>query len=131
MDFIQPQVKEMLRQEVISPSKSPWRSPLMIAKKDGGLSLRLCSDLRGVNEVSVGDKFPLSRVENYLEALSGSQFFTMLDAQSGYWQIPMHPDSAPTTAFQAGSGFYQYNVLPFGLKEGPSVFQRIMTNVLG
>lgn len=56
--------------------------------------------------------------------------FATLDAQSGYWQIPMHPDSAPITAFQAGSGFYEYRVLPFGLKNGPSVYQRIMTKVL-
>ena len=78
-------VQKMQRDGVIRSSCSPWSSPIVpVRKKDG--TLRLCVDYRRLNDVTHGDSHPLPRVEDCLDALSGSVWFSVLDLQSGYWQ---------------------------------------------
>ena len=130
LKFIESAVADMLAQGVIEEARSPWSAPIILAKKEGGKARRVCNDFRGMNEVTVGDNFPLPNVDDCLNILSGGMFFTTLDCHSGYWQVPLSALTKPMTAFQAGNGFYQYKVLPFGLKNAPSAFQRMITGVL-
>ena len=129
-EFIQEETAKMLTQAVIRKARSPHNSPIVLAKKEGGKARRLCNDFRAVNEVTIGDQFPLPNVDDCLAVLAGSKFFTTLDCQSGYWQVPLAENSKALTAFQAGNNFYEYEVMPFGLKNAPSAFQRMITTVL-
>ena len=91
-------VAEMLKQEVIEPSTSPWASPLvLVRKKDGGL--RFCVDYRKLNRVTRLDEFPLPRIDDTLDLLAGARYFTTLDLASGYWQVRMDPTSKEKTTY--------------------------------
>eukprot|EP00731_Ephydatia_muelleri_P017867 Em0010g965a len=119
----------MLKDGVIRESNSPWSSPIvMIKKKDG--SWRFCVDFRKVNSMTQKDAYPLPRIDEALEALTGSQFFTTLDLASGYWQVEMEEADRKKTAFSTREGHFEFNVMPFGLTNAPATFQRLMECVL-
>ena len=123
------QVKELLETGMISPSDSPWASPVvLVAKKDG--SKRLCLDFRELNAVTVKDAYPLPRIDDSLDALGGAKYFSALDLAAGYWQVEMEEGAREKSAFSTASGLYAWNVLPFGLCNAPSTFERLMENVL-
>ena len=114
---------------VIEPSNSPWSSPVvMVRKKDK--SLRFCVDYRELNKVTWKDTFPLPWVDDLLDQLGQSKYFTTLDLASGYWQIRVAPNSRDKTAFVTPHGLFQFRVMPFGLTNAPAVFQRLMQSVL-
>lgn len=69
--------------------------------------MRLCMDYRKVNGVTVKDSYPLQRIDEFLDALSGSKWFCTLDLASGYWQVEMAEKDKEKTAFSAGSDLYQ------------------------
>ena len=113
----------MLHSGVIRESTSPWSSPLVFARKQDS-SLRFCIDLCEVNRKTVKDSYYLPRIEEILEALSGSQYFSCLDLQMGYWQIEIEESHKERTAFSAAPlGFFECNRMPFGATNGPAVFQ--------
>ena len=123
------EVEKMLKDGVIRESNSPWSSPIvMIKKKDG--SWRFCVDFRKVNSMTQKDAYPLPRIDETLEALTGSQFFTTLDLASGYWQVEMEEADRKKTAFSTREGHFEFNVMPFGLTNAPATFQRLMECVL-
>ncbi|XP_072039013.1 uncharacterized protein [Amphiura filiformis] len=82
------QVETMLEQNIIEPSNSPWRSSVVLVRKKDG-SYRWCVDFRGVNAVTRKDSYALPRIDDTLDRLSGSKWFSTLDLQSGYWQVEM------------------------------------------
>ena len=114
---------------VVRPSSSPWASPIVLVKKKDG-SLRFCIDYRELNSVTKADIFPLTRIDDLLDQLGESRFFSTLDLASGYWQVQVHPDSVEKTAFVTHQGLYEFQVMPFGLKNAPAVFQKLMQQVL-
>ena len=99
-----------------------------MAKKDG--SQRLCVDYRQLNAVTVKDAFPLPRIDDSLDCLAGSKWFSTLDMASGYWQVGMDPTTKQKAAFVTTSGLYEWNVMPFGLSNAPGTFERLITLVL-
>ena len=122
-------VAEMLDGNVISPTQSPWASPIvLVSKRDGGT--RFCVDYRKLNSVTKLDVFPLPRIDDCLDVLSGTRYFSTLDLSSGFWQVKMEAESAEKTAFVTHCGSYQFNVMPFGLVNVPSTFQRLMEKVM-
>ena len=123
------QLKEMQSNGVIQPSKSPWSSPVVLVRKKDG-TLRFCVDYRGLNAVTKADTFPLPRIDDLLDQLGKSRYFSTLDLSSGFWQIKIHPDSREKTAFSTPQGLYEFRVMPFGLTNAPGVFQRLMQLVL-
>lgn len=109
--------------------KSPWAAPVvLVQKKDGGL--RVCVDYRRLNEVTVKDAYPLPRIDDTLDALAAAKWFSTLDLASGYWQVPIDPQHREKTAFATRQGLFHFNVLPYGLCNSPSTFQRLMELVL-
>ena len=128
-EVVEEMIGEMLENDIIRPSSSPWCSPLLLVKKKDG-SYRCCVDFRQLNDVTVKDSFPLPRVDESLEALSGSQYFTVLDLKSGYFQVPLEEGSKEKTAFATQEGLWEFNVVAMGLANAPGAFCRVMANVL-
>lgn len=123
------QVNEMLENNIIQESVSPYSSnPLMVTKKDG--CKRFCVDFRTLNGNTIKDTYPLPDVDEMIDQFWGCQFFTQLDLASGYWGIPMHPEDIEKTAFVAPKGKYEFLVMPFGLVNAQATFQRSMDKMV-
>ena len=128
-EAIKKHVEEMLKDNIIQPSTSPWASPLvLVPKKDG--SLRFCVDYRKLNKITTRDVYPLPRIDETLDATGGCMYYSTLDLASGYWQIEMDPNDKPKTAFISYEGLYEFNRMPFGLTNAPATFSRMMQAVL-
>ena len=123
------QIKKMEDAGVIRPSKSPWASPIVLVRKKDGTH-RFCVDDRALNAVTTPDTFPLPCIDDLLDQLGKAKYFSTLDLAAGYWQIQMHPDSRQKTAFATHMGLHEFCVMPFGLRNAPAVFQRLMQQVL-
>ena len=126
---IKKEIDLMLRANIIRKSKSPWSSPVILIPKANG-TMRMCIDYRKLNKVTIQQNWPIPRIQDILDRLSGSVWFSALDLKSGYWQIKMHQDSIEKTAFSTPDGHYEFLRLPFGLKNAPSDFSRIMSMIL-
>ncbi|UYV61460.1 K02A2.6-like, partial [Cordylochernes scorpioides] len=123
------QVKELLEHKLIRTSDSPWAFPVvMVPKKDG--NKRMCIDYRRLNEITLDARQPLPHIQDMFDRLHGSRFFSTLDVAWGYWQIEMDPQSIQKTAFVTNDGHYEFLVMPFGLKNAASTFQRIIQHIL-
>ena len=128
-DEVEQQLNDMLDNNIIRPSSSPWGSPVVLAKKKDG-SVRFCIDYRKVNEVSRKDAYPIPRIDETLDALAGAKYFSTLDLASGYWQVELKEEDREKSAFVTSKGLYEFNVMPFGLSGAPGTFQRLMEAVL-
>ena len=122
-------LKEMQDNGVIQPSRSPWASPVVLVRKKDGTH-RFCVDYRSLNTVTKTDSFPLPRIEDLLDQLGMSKYFSTIDLAAGFWQIRMHPLAQEKTAFVTHQGLFEFRVMPFGLTNAPAVFQRLMQQVV-
>jgi hypothetical protein len=122
-------VSTMLRAGVIEEGNGAWGFPVVLVRKKDG-EVRFCIDYRALNKVTKRDVYPLPRIDETLEALSGAELFTTLDLRSGYWQISVAPEDRDKTAFTTKAGLYRFIRMPFGLMNAPSTFPRMMNGVL-
>ncbi|KAK1611876.1 hypothetical protein QYE76_035549 [Lolium multiflorum] len=110
------------------PSASPWRSPvLFVDKKDG--ANRLCTDYRKLNDVTIKNKYPLPKIEDLFDQLTGSRVFSKIDLRTGYHQLKIRATDIPKTAFTTRYGLYEYNVMSFGLTNAPAYFMNLMNKI--
>ena len=120
---------DMLERKIVSPFNSPWSSPVVLVRKTDG-SLRFCIDYRKLNAVTRKDAYPLPPIDETLDTLAGSRWFSTLDLLSGYWQVEIAQADKEKTAFCVPDELFQFNVMPFGLCNAPATFQRLMDTVL-
>ena len=127
------QVQEMLDKQIIRPSSSSWRSPVLLVKKkqpDGTCGYRFCIDLKQVNSVTAKDCYALPLISRTVDALSGANYFTTLDVNRAFWQVGVAEQDKHKLAFSVDGKLYEFNVMPFGSMNAPSTFQRLVDRVL-
>lgn len=123
-------VKTMLEKGQIVPSRSPTAAPVILVPKfDGGF--RPCIDFTRINEVTQPDPYPLPLMAEIDAMITGCKFFTKLDLKDAFNQIPVKKEHQQFTAFKCHVGVYEYKVMPFGLRNAPAVFQRMISSILG
>ena len=126
------QIREMVDKGIIVPSQSPMVSPFVCVLKgpQGQKGIRLAVDYRHDNRFSVGDPFPMPDIPDVLQRVSGSSYISCFDARSGYWQIPVRPESRWLTAFSYDEGLFEFIRMPFGLKSAGSTFMRVVSEII-
>ncbi len=129
-EVVKAHINQLLEARVIRESCSPYASPIVLVKKKDG-TLRMCVDYRQLNAKTRKDAFPLPRIEESLDALSGACWFSTMDLANGYNQVPVAEGDRPKTAFCTPFGLFEYNRMPFGLCNAPSTFQRLMQRLFG
>ena len=123
------ELKEMLHLKVIQPLPSPWNSPIIIIRKKTG-DLCFCIDFRGLKKITVKDPYPMPHMDELRDQLNGAQFFTSLDLSKGYWHVPVDPQDRHKTAFSANGKHFEWRYMPFGLKNAPATFQKLINRVI-
>ncbi|UBN09112.1 polymerase polyprotein [Metaplexis yellow mottle-associated virus] len=123
------QITELLNLGVITKSKSPHFSPAFLVmnhseKKRG--KARMVINYKALNAATKGDGYLLPNKDQILQRIGGKKWFSSFDCKSGFWQVRLHPESQELTAFTCPQGHYHWKVMPFGLKQAPSIFQRHM-----
>ena len=122
---VEEQLKILQENDMIEPSKSEYACPVVMVKKKDG-TYRFCCDFRKINAVTRKDVYPLPRIDEILSTLTGAKIFSLVDMKSGYFQCSVAPEDKPKTAFATQFGLFQWKVMPMGMCNSPSTFQRLM-----
>ena len=126
---VKQQIDQLLDLGIIRASESPWSSSVVtVKKKDGGI--RICVDYRAVNGVTAPDPYLMPFIEDILDTLASAKFLSKIDLNKGFHQIPIREADMEKTAFCTPWGKFQFCRMPFGLRNGPAVFQRLMDKLL-
>lgn len=128
------QVDQLIKDNVIQESHSPWNAPVHLVPKkmdaSGEIKYRMVIDFRRLNEITIDDRYPLPNIHDLFDKLGKSTYYTTLDLASGYHQIELDERGRQKTAFSTQNGHFEFLRMPFGLKTAPATFQRTMDNVL-
>ncbi|RWS01610.1 Retrotransposable element Tf2 protein type 1-like protein [Dinothrombium tinctorium] len=128
---IDAQIKVLLEKGLIRKSISPYSFPVTLAdKKDEGKRSRLCIDYRKLNQYTIADNYPFPRIEDIVDKIHGSKYFTKLDIASGFLHILIEKSDIHKTAFVTMNEHFEWLVMPFGFRNAPSIFQRIIYSIL-
>ena len=128
-DVLRRELNELLKNDLFQESRSDYTSPVVMVRKKND-SIRFCIDFWQLNSATRFDSYPLPRVNEVLDTLSGSKICSTLDLKSGYHQIEMYPLDMHKTAFITQFGLYEWNVMPMGAKISGANFQRLMDTIM-
>ncbi|KAJ8006814.1 hypothetical protein DPEC_G00111130 [Dallia pectoralis] len=121
---------EETQQSLLKELLLEFKDSFAWGEDEKGGKLRFCVDYRGLNDVTIKDSYPIPRIDESLDHVRGSSWFSSLDLRSGYWQVPLAPSAREKTAFSTDRGHWQFKVLCFGLCNAPATFERLMDSVL-
>lgn len=129
------QTQELLDNDIIEPSDSPYNAPVWIVPKkrrenSEKQTYRMVIDYRELNKATIKDKYPLPLINEILDQLKDSKFFSTLDCASGFHQVEIEPNSRPKTAFSTPFNHFHFKKMSFGLSNSPSTYQRMVDKVL-
>lgn len=122
-------LEDNLKKGFIRPSSSPAGAPILFVKKKDG-TLRLCVDYRGLNKITVKNRYPLPLIHEMLDRLTGSSIYTKLDLRGAYNLVRIKEGEEWKTAFRTRYGHFEYTVMPFGLTNAPATFQALINDAL-
>ncbi|KAI3814135.1 hypothetical protein L1987_18882 [Smallanthus sonchifolius] len=122
------QLQDLLDKGFIRPSSSPWGAPILFVKKKDG-TFRMCIDYQELNKVTIKNRYPLPRIDDLIDQLQGSSFYSKIDLRSGYHQLRVRDEDISKTPFRTRYGHYEFMVMPFGLTNAPAVFMDLMNRV--
>lgn len=123
--------EELIKNGIVSKVIfTEWGSPVTVAKKPDG-SIRLCGNYIKINAITNTIKYPFVNLHHALQSLGSARIFTKINLASGYYQIPILESDKLKTTLVTTQGSYQFNVMPFGLKNAPAFFQALMDKTLG
>ena len=123
------EVQYMLDHGIIQPSTSSWSSPCVLVPKPDG-SIRFCTDYRKLNAVTKTDVYPIPRIDDCIDRIGSARYLSKIDLLKGYWCVPLTDRAREVSAFVCSAGLFEYAVMPFGMKNAPATFQRMMEKVL-
>jgi hypothetical protein len=123
------QLKDMLEKGYIRPSVPPWGAPAFLVKNKDG-TLKLCIDYRQLNKMTIKNKYPLPRIDDFFEQLRGATIFSKIDLRSIYHQVWIKDEYIHITTFRTIYGHYEFVLVPFGLTNTPTTFMCLMNDVL-
>ena len=128
-ELLDKEVQYMLKNDIIEESQSNWSSPcILVPKHDGGF--RFCTDFRKVNDKTKSDSFPIPRIADCIDQIGNAKFVSTFDMLKGYWQVPLTQRAREISAFVTPNSLYQYKVMPFGMKNAPATFQRMVNKLV-
>lgn len=125
IDDVRRHLQKLLAAGMIKESRSPYASPIVVARKKNG-SIRMCIDYRTLNARTIPDQYTVPRIDDALDCMTGSRWFSVLDLRNGYYQIAMAEEDKEKTAFICPLGFFQFEHMPQGITGAPATFQRLM-----
>nr|GEY90428.1 putative reverse transcriptase domain-containing protein [Tanacetum cinerariifolium] len=128
MKELSDQLQELSDKCFIRPSSSPWGAPVLFVKKKD-VSFRMCIDYRELNKLTVKNRYPLPRIDDLFDQLQGSSIYSKIDLRSGYHQLRVREEDIPKTAFRTRYGYYEFQVMSFGLTNAPAIFMDLMNRV--
>ncbi|GJV03589.1 putative reverse transcriptase domain-containing protein [Tanacetum coccineum] len=128
MKELSEQLQELSDKGFIRPSSSPWGAPVLFVKKKDR-SFRMCIDYRELNKLTVKNRYPLPRIDDFFDQLQGSSVYSKIDLRSGYHQLRVREEDILKMAFMTRYGHYEFQVMPFGLTNAPAVFMDLMNRV--
>jgi hypothetical protein len=126
---LQAEIEYLLENDFIEPSQSNWSSPCLLVPKPDG-SYRMCTDYRKLNNVTKADTFPIPRIDDCVDKIGTAKYVSKFDLLKGFWQIPLTERAKEVSAFVTPKGLYQYKVMPFGMRNSPATFQRLINSVI-
>nr|GFA46102.1 putative reverse transcriptase domain-containing protein [Tanacetum cinerariifolium] len=128
MKDLSEQLKELSDKGFIRHSSSPWGAPvLFVRKKDG--SFKMCIYYRELNKLMVKNRYPLPRIDDLFDQLQRSSVYSKIDLRSGYHQLRVREEDIPKTSFRTHYGHYEFQVMPFGFTNAPTVFMDLINRV--
>jgi len=122
------QLEELLEKQFIRPSVSPWDAPVLLVKKKDG-SMRLCMDYRQLNKVTIKYRYPLPKINDFMDKLVGAEVFSKIDLRSGYHQIRVKAEDISKTMFRTRYWHYEYSVMLFGVSNAPGVVMEYINRI--
>lgn len=127
--YLKEEIAMLLKDKVIEETESSYASNVVLVPKPDK-TLRLCTDYRKLNAITVPDPFPLPRIEDLIDRVGQAKYLTKIDMTRGYWQVPLDEESVPLSAFVTPFGHFAWRVMPFGLRNAPATFSRLVNKLL-
>ena len=127
--YLKEEIQYLLDNNFIQPSKNAWSSPCILVSKPDKC-YRLCTDYRTVSNATKTNSFPIARIKDCIDKIGNANYITKFDLLKGFWQIPLTERAKEISAFVTSDGLFQYNIMPFDMKNSSATFQRLVNTVI-